>query len=96
MNEAWRRLSLAGRTYNPARQSGDSHDPSRTLALGLLRFYKRWISPMLPAACRFTPSCSEYAMEAIHKYGVLRGGWLGIRRLARCHPFCEGGHDPVR
>ncbi|HEY7337052.1 MAG TPA: membrane protein insertion efficiency factor YidD [Bryobacteraceae bacterium] len=66
------------------------------LALKILRIYKRWISPMLPSACRFYPTCSEYMMEAIEKHGVLRGAGLGARRLLRCHPFCEGGFDPVR
>ena len=64
--------------------------------LFLLRFYKRWISPLLPSACRFEPTCSEYMMEAVAKYGVARGVWLGLRRLARCQPFCQGGYDPVR
>ncbi|HEY3743153.1 MAG TPA: membrane protein insertion efficiency factor YidD [Bryobacteraceae bacterium] len=68
----------------------------QALVLFLLRFYKRWISPMLPSACRFTPSCSEYMMEAVSKYGVLRGVWLGLRRLGKCHPFHAGGYDPVR
>jgi len=63
--------------------------------LALLRFYKRWISPALPPACRFTPTCSEYTCQAIDKYGALRGGWLGIRRLSRCHPWQPGGYDPV-
>jgi putative membrane protein insertion efficiency factor len=66
------------------------------IALTLLRFYKRWISPLLPSACRFSPSCSEYMMEAIERHGVARGLGLGARRLLRCHPFCEGGFDPVR
>ena len=66
------------------------------IALALLRFYKRWISPMLPTACRFHPTCSEYAMDAIETYGALRGSWLAVRRLARCHPFHQGGFDPVR
>ncbi len=63
--------------------------------LAILRFYKRWISPALPPACRFTPTCSEYAHQAIEKYGALRGGWLGLRRLSRCHPWNSGGYDPV-
>lgn len=66
------------------------------LAIGLLRVYKYALSPLLPPACRFTPSCSEYAAEAIGKYGVAKGALLGIRRLARCHPFSAGGYDPVR
>ena len=66
------------------------------LAIFLLRHYKRWISPLLGPACRFTPTCSEYTMEAIQKYGVLPGSWRGLRRLVRCQPFCQGGYDPVR
>lgn len=66
------------------------------LLLTILRFYKRWISPMLPSACRFEPTCSEYTMEAVEKHGPLRGTWMGIRRLLRCHPFHHGGFDPVR
>ena len=62
----------------------------------LLRFYKRWISPLLPSACRFYPTCSEYMQEAVRKYGALRGVWLGLRRLSRCHPFHEGGYNPVK
>jgi uncharacterized protein len=66
------------------------------LALTILRIYKRWISPLLPSACRFHPTCSEFMMEAIEKYGLLHGTALGIRRLLRCHPFHQGGFDPVR
>ncbi len=65
------------------------------LAVGALRLYKKVISPLLPPACRFTPTCSEYAAEAIARYGLLRGGWMGLRRLLRCHPLNPGGHDPV-
>ncbi len=67
----------------------------KRVALLLLRFYKLAISPMLPPSCRFTPTCSEYAYQAIEKYGVLRGSWLGLRRLSRCHPWHAGGYDPV-
>ncbi|PYT28612.1 MAG: membrane protein insertion efficiency factor YidD [Acidobacteria bacterium] len=67
----------------------------RHLIILLLRVYKRFVSPVLPAACRFHPTCSEYMREAIEKYGVARGGWLGIKRLARCHPFHAGGVDMV-
>jgi putative membrane protein insertion efficiency factor len=68
----------------------------RKLTIAMLRIYKRFISPGLPSACRFYPTCSEYMAEAIQRYGVLRGAALGIKRLARCHPFHAGGIDPVR
>lgn len=61
----------------------------------LLHGYKRLISPLLPPMCRFEPTCSVYARQAVEKYGVVRGVWLGIRRLGRCHPFNPGGWDPV-
>jgi putative membrane protein insertion efficiency factor len=67
----------------------------RTLALFLLRFYKRFLSPLLPPMCRFEPTCSIYMMQAIEKYGLARGGWLGIKRLSHCHPLNPGGWDPV-
>jgi putative membrane protein insertion efficiency factor len=67
----------------------------RIVALYLIRFYQKLISPMLPASCRFYPSCSEYTYQAIEKYGILHGGWLGIRRVSRCHPWNPGGFDPV-
>ena len=63
--------------------------------LVMLRFYKREISPMLPPCCRYTPTCSEYAMQAVEKYGAVKGGWLAAKRILRCHPFHEGGYDPV-
>ena len=67
----------------------------RAIAILPLRFYKRFLSPLLPPMCRFDPTCSIFMMQAIEKHGTLRGVWLGIRRLARCHPFNPGGWDPV-
>ena len=64
-------------------------------ALQLLRVYKRIVSPMFPPACRYVPTCSEYAMEAIDRFGVLRGSAMALWRLVRCHPFAHGGYDPV-
>ena len=68
---------------------------ARTIVVGMLRLYKSFISPLLPPACRFYPSCSEYAMQAVEMRGVLRGGALALWRLARCQPFTKGGYDPV-
>lgn len=67
----------------------------RAYLLLMLRGYKAILSPMLPNACRFVPTCSEYASEAIARHGALRGGWMTIWRLLRCHPFAAGGYDPV-
>ena len=67
----------------------------KLIALGLIRFYQRFISPALLPSCRFTPSCSHYTYEAIERYGVIRGGWLGLKRISRCHPWNPGGYDPV-
>jgi putative membrane protein insertion efficiency factor len=67
----------------------------KSLALGLLRLYKRWISPSFPPSCRYVPTCSEYGMEAIERYGALRGGAMAAWRVLRCHPFAKGGLDPV-
>jgi putative membrane protein insertion efficiency factor len=63
--------------------------------IALIRGYQVGISPLLPPSCRFTPSCSQYALDAVRRYGAVRGSWLGLRRLARCHPWHPGGHDPV-
>ena len=69
----------------------------KRLLLSLIRFYQKHISPAFPGKCRFIPTCSQYALEAIEKYGALKGGWLTLRRLLRCHPFYKGNkiYDPV-
>ncbi|MCK6577200.1 MAG: membrane protein insertion efficiency factor YidD [Anaerolineae bacterium] len=67
----------------------------KAVALALIRFYKRFISPVLPSSCRYEPTCSVYTYQAIEKYGVLKGGWMGVKRISRCHPFHPGGYDPV-
>ncbi|MGI9667272.1 MAG: membrane protein insertion efficiency factor YidD [Acidimicrobiia bacterium] len=72
-------------TTNPARKAG----------LGLIRGYQKAISPLLGSNCRYYPSCSKYTYEAIEIHGLGKGSWLGIKRIGRCHPFHEGGHDPV-
>ncbi len=69
--------------------------PLARLSLLLIRGYQVTLSPLLPSACRYTPTCSRYTAEAIEKYGALKGSWLGARRILRCHPFRTGGHDPV-
>ena len=74
--------------------SGSPGPVARVLLL-LLAFYRRWISPLTGPSCRFVPTCSGYAVEAVQRHGALRGSWLTLRRLLRCHPFCEGGFDPV-
>jgi len=66
-----------------------------TIALILIRIYQKTISRVLPPSCRFEPSCSVYGYEAVEKYGVLKGGWMAIRRIGRCHPMNPGGYDPV-
>jgi putative membrane protein insertion efficiency factor len=64
--------------------------------IAVLKLYKLFLSPLLPSACRFHPTCSEYMMEAIARHGIVRGTLMGLRRVGRCHPFHEGGFDPVR
>jgi putative membrane protein insertion efficiency factor len=65
------------------------------ILIGMIKFYKKFISPLKPPSCRFYPSCSSYMLEAVLRFGAIRGGWLGIRRLLKCHPFNPGGFDPV-
>ncbi len=65
------------------------------LALRSIKFYQRFISPVLPSSCRFYPTCSHYTYEAIQIHGVMKGTWMGVRRISRCHPFNPGGYDPV-
>lgn len=67
----------------------------KVLLIGLIKGYKIFISPMLPPSCRFQPTCSEYAMEAIEKFGIFRGSGMAVMRVLRCHPFHPGGYDPV-
>ena len=70
--------------------------PMGVILISLLKFYKAVISPWLPPSCRFVPTCSEYAREAIERHGALRGTGMAVYRLLRCQPFCAGGHDPVK
>jgi putative membrane protein insertion efficiency factor len=67
----------------------------KIILLSLIRGYRRFISPLFPPACRFQPTCSQYAVEAIATYGTIKGSWLAINRILRCHPFHPGGYDPV-
>ncbi len=88
-------------------KASDSPNPSRVslwqrirriLAwplIALVRFYQLFISPLLPPSCRYTPTCSQYALEALRRYGPIKGGWLALRRILRCHPFGGSGYDPV-
>ncbi|MEW6525673.1 MAG: membrane protein insertion efficiency factor YidD [Spirochaetota bacterium] len=66
-----------------------------TIPVVLIKLYKLVISPVLPNACRFYPTCSQYAIEALTRHGLFKGGFLSVKRILRCHPFCDGGYDPV-
>lgn len=83
--------SAAERSSDPKPRSR-----GRALAVGAIRVYQATLSRILPPSCRFYPSCSEYSRQAIERYGVFQGIWMGLKRLARCHPFNPGGYDPVR
>ncbi len=67
----------------------------KQVLMALIRFYRAWISPLFPPSCRYVPTCSAYALEAVEKYGALRGCWLALKRICRCHPFHKGGYDPL-
>lgn len=67
----------------------------KRVLLAIIRFYRSYISPHTPPACRFQPTCSQYALTAIERFGALKGSWLALKRLLRCNPFCKGGYDPV-
>lgn len=71
------------------------HSAAKKIFIFPIRLYKKFISPILPRSCRFTPSCSTYAVEAIEKHGIIAGIFLAIYRILRCNPFCKGGYDPV-
>jgi hypothetical protein len=81
--------------HGPAGGGATACRPLQSVLFGFLVLYKRVISPLLPSACRFYPTCSEYMRQAIQLYGPAQGVWLGLKRLGRCHPFHEGGFDPV-
>jgi putative membrane protein insertion efficiency factor len=70
-------------------------NPLQYLLIGLIRFYQLVLSPFMGNQCRFTPTCSQFAREAVEKHGAFKGSWLAIRRISRCHPWHSGGHDPV-
>lgn len=78
----------------PAGRPSDT-TPGQAVALTLIRAYQLLVSPFIPGGCRFSPSCSAYASEAVERHGVVKGAWLGLKRLLRCHPFGASGHDPV-
>lgn len=67
----------------------------KRIVAALIRGYQRFISPGLPSSCRFQPTCSQYTLEAVERYGAVKGLWLGVKRIGRCHPFNPGGYDPV-
>ena len=79
----------------PPRRNPQRDAAMKTALLLLIRFYRAAISPLFPPSCRYVPTCSQYAMEAIGKYGAAKGGWLALKRILRCHPFHKGGYDPV-
>jgi hypothetical protein len=96
----WKKASETGWDLNvnshaTHQESPREYEGPKAILLGLIRFYQMSLSRVLPPACRFTPSCSQYSHEAIARYGIIRGMGLAIKRIARCHPFNPGGYDPV-
>ena len=91
------KIIIAAKTVPSSVPEGRSDEGARMkrVLLALVRFYRRAISPFRPPCCRYTPTCSQYALEAIEKYGALKGGWMAFRRILRCNPFHKGGYDPV-
>lgn len=67
----------------------------KSICMGAIRFYRKRLSPLKPSCCRFVPSCSEYALTAVERYGTVKGSLMAAKRIARCQPFCKGGYDPV-
>jgi len=67
----------------------------KKIFIGIIKFYRKYLSPLKKPCCRFYPTCSQYSLQAIEKYGAARGGWLSIKRIAKCHPFHSGGYDPL-
>ncbi|MCI5842075.1 MAG: membrane protein insertion efficiency factor YidD [Clostridiales bacterium] len=67
----------------------------KQILMALVKFYRKFISPMRRPCCRFIPTCSQYALEALEKYGAIKGSWLALKRILRCNPLCKGGYDPV-
>ncbi len=90
-----RSMATSTDAQRPATREGRGVSPGSAVALRLIQAYRLALSPFLPPSCRYAPTCSEYWYDAIQTYGLLRGGWLGVKRLARCHPFHAGGVDPV-
>lgn len=74
---------------------GASRNPLVSLSIGLVRFYQRYISPLTPPSCRYTPTCSHYTVEALQVHGFIKGGWLALKRIFSCHPWGGSGYDPV-